>query len=356
MKEPDDPRERAFRIVRRHGRASTSFQTLEGGFRYYFAGDGFVAYKDTGAAWVAAGEPVASPDRVAELATGFVEEARRNGRRACFFAVGADLVSEAEMRGMPIGDEPIWDPAEWEPTLRASRKLREQLRRARAKGVRTRVLDAHEVGEASPLRPQLDRVAADWLESRRMAPMAFLVQVDPFAHPAERVFVVAERGERIIALLVAVPVYDRGGWLVEHVFREPDAPNGTTEALADRLLRTLADRGSRWVSLGLAPLGGPVPRPLRAARRLGHPFYNFEGLRAFKARLRPQRWEPRFLARPAERGPVGPVVDTLVAFTPRGLMPFAVATWRHWPARVRWALVMGLVIAVGVLVLAALGP
>lgn len=326
----DDVRERAFAIVRRHGRASTSFQTLERGFLYWFdGGDAFVPYKDTGRAWVAAGEPVAPPERVAEVAAGFVREAHRRGRRACFFAVGAGLTEDAAFARTPIGEEPIWDPAEWEETLRSSRKLREQVRRARAKGVRTRVLAADEVLEGAPLRGRLEALSAHWLETRRMAPMAFLGQVDPFARPDERTFVLAERDGEPVALLVAVPVYERGGWLVEHVFREPVAPNGTAETLVDRLMREVAGRGSRWVSLGLAPLSGAVPPALRIARRLGRRFYNFEGLYAFKARLRPRRWETRYLARPHGRGAAGAVLDALVAFTPRGLLPFAAETIRH---------------------------
>lgn len=344
-----DPRERAAAILRRHGRDATSFQTLEGGFDYFFDGDAFVAYRDTGRAWVAAGEPVAAPERVSEVAAGFLDEARCNGRRGSFFGVDAELLARAGLPATPIGEEPIWDPGDWEATLRGSRSLREQLRRARAKGLMTRVLEADEVREGAPLRPALERIAARWLEARRMAPMAFLVQVEPFARPEERCFVLAERGGEAVALLVAVPVYARGGWLVEHVLRAPNAPNGTSESLVDRLMRWLDGRGSRWVSLGLAPLSGELPSTLRLARRLGRPFYNFEGLRAFKARLHPARWEPRFLARaPRALAPLA-LLDTLTAFTPRGLFAFALATVRH----LRSALVPVLLVLLAVALLAA---
>ena len=326
----DAERERAFRILKRHGRASTSFQTLEAGFRYWFDGDdAFVAYRDTGRAWVAAGEPVAREEDVARVAQSFVEEARRRGRRASFFGVSLELVVRAELPGTLVGQEPVWDAGAWDDVLRGARSLREQLRRARKKGVTTRVLDASEVRRGTPLRARLDSLCTHWLEGRRMAPMAFLVQIDPFARPDERIFVIAERGGDPVALLVAVPVYAGNGWLVEHVFREPDAPNGTTELLVDTLVREARGRGDRWVSLGLAPLSGEVSRPLRLARRLGRPFYNFEGLRAFKARLRPARWEPRYVARPRGQTALATVLDTLVAFTPRGLFPFVTATLRH---------------------------
>lgn len=345
-------RERAFRILREHGRASTSFQTLERGFDYFFDGeDAFVAYKDTGRAWVAAGPPVAREERSPEVARRFVEEARRGRKRACFFAVEPGLAERADLRRTLVGEEPVWDARAWDDVLSSARSLRAQLRRARNKGVEARVLGASEVRRGAPLRPRLDALSERWLEGRRMAPMAFLVQVDPFARPEARIYVVAERAGVPLALLVAVPVYARAGWLVEHVFRDPHAPNGTTELLVDTLLREAREREEPWVSLGLAPLSGEVSAPLRLARRLGRPFYDFEGLRAFKARMRPQRWEPRYLARPPKQSALATVRDTLIAFTPHGLLRFAAATVLHlrvplvhalWMLLVPWTLALAL--------------
>ena len=74
---PQSPeRERVLELLRRHGWNATSFQTLESDFRYWFHGDdACVAYVDTGAAWVAAGAPIAAPERLADVAGAFVEAA-----------------------------------------------------------------------------------------------------------------------------------------------------------------------------------------------------------------------------------------------------------------------------------------
>ncbi len=325
----EQPHARAFDIVRRHGRQSTSFQTLEHGFAYFFDGDALVAYRDTGKAWVAAGDPVASAERTGEVARSFLLAARRAHRRACFFGADDALVEGAELHAIRVGEEPVWDPHHWDGTLRASRSLREQLRRAHAKGVTTRRLHPEEVREESPLRAQLAELADWWLASRRMAPMGFLVQLAPFDHPAERIYLIAERDDEVVALLVAIPVYGRGGWMVEHILRDPRAPNGTTELLIDTLMRELRVRGVTYLTLGLAPLGGPVAWWLRAARRLGKPLYNFEGLHAFKTKLRPDWWESRYLAHPARRRALIATADALTAFAPGGVPRFALASIRH---------------------------
>jgi len=78
---------RAWDAIEQHGRTAVAFQAINPGLCHWFDGArGLVAYADTGRAWVAAGEPVASPDDAVELAEHFVLAARRERRRAAFFA------------------------------------------------------------------------------------------------------------------------------------------------------------------------------------------------------------------------------------------------------------------------------
>ncbi|MDX2169392.1 MAG: hypothetical protein SF182_20140, partial [Deltaproteobacteria bacterium] len=73
----DASRERALRLLQQHGWNATSFQLLEDDFTYFFDGDdAFVAYVDTGSAWVAGGAPVAPPQRLAAVADAFARAAR----------------------------------------------------------------------------------------------------------------------------------------------------------------------------------------------------------------------------------------------------------------------------------------
>ncbi|MFW5875104.1 MAG: phosphatidylglycerol lysyltransferase domain-containing protein [Myxococcota bacterium] len=323
---------RAHAIVRRHGRASTSFQTLEHGLRYHFDGDGYVAFAEVGRAWVAAGAPVSAPGRAAEVARSFVEAARRAGRRPRFFGVDASLDRQA-LRHTRIGEEPWWDARRWHETLRAVRSLREQLRRARAKNVRVRLVSSGALDRAA-----LEALAERWLDSRRMAPMGFLVQLDPFRYSEDRLYLVAERDGAWVGLLVAAPVFAGPGWLVEHVLRDPAAPNGTAELLVDALMRQAARTNAPQVCLGHLPLAGRVNRTLRLIRRLGRFLYNFEGLEAFKRKLRPHRMEPIHLAYPARERGVVALIDVLRAFAPGGFLRFGIRTLGHlvrraWPRR-----------------------
>lgn len=327
---PKDARRRASEVALRHGWNAVALQTLGDGFRYFFHGGGYVAYVDTGAAWVAAGDPVAPPGHLAEVGAAFLEAARRAGRRCCFFATEGHFAAALAHRAtsLPIGEQPVWDPREWEATLGAHRRLREQVRRARAKGVRTREVAAASAPE-SPDVAVPDAAARDlleqWLATRRMPPMGFLVR--PSAEPGpHRHRFVAERDGRLVGLAQVLPVPGRRGWFVEHLFRAPDAPNGTVELLVDAVMRWAAERGSPWLTLGLAPLAGEVAWPLRVARRRTRRFYDFEGLRRFKARLRPRAWHPIYVTHPAGQSAVRTMLDVLAAFTRDGFLRFGLRT------------------------------
>lgn len=295
-----------------------------------------VSYVDTGTAWVAACGPLldgAAPDPSAASAR-FVAAARARGKRACFFAT-----EQADVEGMSrllIGEQPVFHPRDWLERLHERKRLREQLRRARAKGVRVRRVDDRELAPGAPLRVEIDALAHAWLASRHIEPMGFLVAVEPFHHPAEHRYLVAERAGRVVAFLSAVPIYARRAWLVEDLFRAPDAPNGTTETLLHALLTAVAP--DERVTLGLTPLSGPVAWPLRLARWVSRPLFDFAGLRAFRERMRAHAWERVWLLYPRGQPAWLTLVDSLRAFARGSLVRFAATSFARHPSGLPWLL------------------
>jgi phosphatidylglycerol lysyltransferase len=130
---------------------------------------------------------------------------------------------------------------------------------------------------------------------------------DPYLLPrmAGRRLFVAQQAGHPVGFAVLSPVPARRGWLVEQIVRGGLAPNGTAESLVAAAAEAVAAGGSRFFTLGAAPLArrGPQrsdrhPLWLRAVtawmRAHGTRFYNFRGLEHFKAKLAPRRWEPVF--------------------------------------------------------------
>jgi phosphatidylglycerol lysyltransferase len=328
-------RERVLALLERHGWNATSFQTLEAGFRYWFDGDdACVAYVETRGAWVAAGAPICAMSRLAEVTARFTAAALAAKKRVAFFAAEKRVVDGAGLEGFYVGEQPVWDATRWPDTVTATRTLREQLRRAHNKGVAVRRVDGVELAPGAPLRVAIEALIERWRHDKPMAPMGFLVDVQPFDFAAERRYFVAERDGVVVGFLAAVPIYARRGWLLEDFLRDPRAPNGTAELLIDAAMRALAAEGSRHVTLGLAPLSGPVTGWLRAARRLSSPLFDFAGLRAFKAKLRPHAWEPIYLAHPHGSSSHVALVDALAAFARGSFLRFGGATLLRGPALV----------------------
>lgn len=348
----DDPNSRLRRAIQAHGRDVVAFQGLEPGLRSWFDGECAVAYADTGTAWVAAGGPNAAPQERAAVAARFAAAAAEQGRRAAFFGVDDDARWEG-VDAVLLGEEPIWNPAQWQEGLRGHRRLREQLRRARKKGVRVRRVDGALLERDAKLRAELDALVAYWLSTRSMEPMQFLVTLAPFHLLHDHRYFVAERDGRLCAFLAAVPIPARKGWLLEDLVRGPHAPNGTSEALIDAAMRDLASEGAAFATTGLAPLAGPVPRWMRAIGRAGSALFDFGGLERFKRRLHPASWQRVWLLHP--RGQSAPlcVLDTLRAFAGGSLVGFFARTLARRPGAMAWALGAPLLVWAAALVVAA---
>ncbi len=332
---PEDAvRTRVLALLSRHGWNSTSFQILEPGFRYWFDGDdACVGYVDTGSAWVAAGPPIAPLDRLGDVIARFTAAAGEHGRRVCCFGTETRFAELARWPSLPIGEQPTWAPEEWPGIIKASKSLREQLRRARAKGVVVSEVTTAELAQGHPTRTQLETLISRWLASRAIAPMGFLVQVDPFTFPEERrYFIARDKAGAIVGFLGIIPIYARGGWFFEDFLRDPGAPNGTIELLVDAGMKAAVAAKISLVTLGLVPLSGQVSPWLRVARKAGRPLYDFDGLRTFKAKLKPRAWDPIFLAYPPGRSSIVAIADTLTAFARGGLLRFGLETVLRGPA------------------------
>lgn len=327
----DVTRARVLAIVQAHGRDTTSFQVLEPGLTYWFDDDdsAVIAYADVGDAWVVAGAPIAALSRINDVMTRFMSYAEQRGKRIRFFAIESEDMSDAGLALVHIGEQPVWRPSAWADVLADKRSLREQLRRARAKGVTVRRAAVAELQRGTAVRRDIEQLIARWKDARAMAPMTFLVQIDLDTAVDQRRIFLAERDGRVVGLLAVVPIYARNGWFFEDVLRHPDAPNGTMELLFDHAMRAAVDADVEHVTYGLAPLANTPSRTMAAIRDHTRWLYDFDGLRAFKAKLMPHRWHPVYLAYPCRESGIRAVLDVLTAFAGGSLWRFGLATLRH---------------------------
>lgn len=327
--------ERARRLVMQYGWNATAYQILNPGISHWFSdrGDAVIGYVRSGHVLVVAGAPVCSRERIAEVAAEFERFAHAAHQRVCYFGAGERLESIYRNDGahsiVGLGAQPSWDPAGWPAIVARKSSLRAQLNRARNKGVSVSLWPASRASSAPELRQRL----AEWLETRRLPTLHFLVEPETLDRLADRRVFVAERGRSVVGFLVASPVPAREGWLIEQIIRGRGAPNGTAELLIDSAMHTLAGEGARYITLGLAPLSrhssyDRLPNPLwlrtalRWVRAHGRRFYNFEGLDAFKSKFEPPRWEEITAISSGESFPPASLYAIVEAFGGRSPLAF----------------------------------
>jgi len=303
--EPPARLHRVRELVLRYGWNSTSYQVINPGIDHWFSseGDAVVGFVTRCRVRIVAGAPICAESRLADVAREFEQDATDAGERVCYF--GAETRLESLYRGVygysmvALGAQPVWNPGQWKEMLAHHASLRAQLNRARNKGVSVSEWSA----DHATNNPALGRCLRQWLRTRGLPPLHFLVEPWTLARLADRRIFVAERRGEVVGFLITSPVPLRNGWLIEQNVRGDGAPNGTIELLIDAAVRAMAVDGNAYVTLGLSPLSRrarlPVDRNpvwlrflLGWVRAHGRRFYNFEGLDAFKSKFRPARWEP----------------------------------------------------------------
>ncbi|HET7273739.1 MAG TPA: DUF2156 domain-containing protein [Longimicrobiaceae bacterium] len=313
-------------LILRYGWNSTAYQILNPGIAHWFSSDGeaVVGYVERGSVRVVAGAPVCEAERLPEIAANFEVSSADGGASVCYFGAEERLESlyrdSSTHSRVLLGAQPAWKPEDWPEIVAGHSSLRAQLNRAANKGVVVSEWPASRAAEDSGLQRCLD----EWLSTRGLPPLHFLVEPETLARLFDRRIFVGEQDAVPVGFLVASPIPRRNGWLIEQFVRGHGAPNGTIELMIDTALHAMIDSGSSYVTLGLSPLSphAPVEAPLNPAwlklilgwvRAHGRRFYNFEGLDAFKRKFQPQRWEPIY------------AISNESHFSPRSLYAIAAA-------------------------------
>ncbi len=152
------------------------------------------------------------------------------------------------------------------------------------------------------LLPSLRRISDSWLASKATGEKRF--SIGYFSPRYLRNFPLAiVRAGGVPAAFANLWTTDTRAELAVDLMRfAPEAPPGTMDYLFLELISWGREHGYGWLNLGMAPLSGLDRHPLAPAWhrvgnfifRHGEHFYNFEGLRRYKAKFDPH-WEPKYL-------------------------------------------------------------
>jgi pimeloyl-ACP methyl ester carboxylesterase len=305
-----DPTVDLLKLYQSHGYNAHALVGIAPGVRLWACPDakGAVAYNEFGKVWLVPGDPLASVENLAQVANGFIQQARAEGRVVGFMPATEQFAKHSgdlNLRAVKIGSAPYFDLGTWAPRGDRAKKARAGVNQARRAGVHvSAVADVHD---------QLIRETAclckSWLTTRRSAmKFEWLFTLDLFRHKdRKKYFTARDKTGRLVGFLAASPIPARDGWYLEDVLRSKKAPNGTTDLLVVEVLELLKRDGAKLATLGTAPMATEAdtdsdvhdsPLLSKAARlvaRCVSVFYNFDGVRRFKAKFAPSWWENEYV-------------------------------------------------------------
>ena len=307
---PPDPTTELLRLHELHGYNAHSLVGIASGVRFWSSPetDGAINFNEFGKVWLVPGEPLAGPDSQAALTDRFLRLASAKGRTVAFFPASERFAKHSNQLGLrvvKIGSAPYFDLATWSPRGDRAKKARAGTNQAFRAGIRvTKVISIDE-----KLISEANRLCKSWLTTRR-SPTKFgwLFSVDLFQHSErKKYFTARDATGRLVGFLAASPIPARQGWYLEDILRLPQAPNGTADLLVVEALKSLKRDGAKLATLGTAPMAmeGTFDSLIKCSPRLSQVtrlvatvftiFYNFDGVRRFKAKFAPSWWESEYV-------------------------------------------------------------
>jgi phosphatidylglycerol lysyltransferase len=280
---------------------------LMGDKRLLFSDDAsaFVMYQIAGRSWIALGDPVGPAARSEELVWRFRELSDRHGGWTVFYQASRESLSQYVDLGLAafkIGEEARVPLADFSLDGSARSESRQDHRRAVRDGASFEIVPAAAV---PALLPSLRRVSDAWLEDKATAEKHFSVGAFVPEYLQRFDMALVRRAGEIVAFANLWAAGTKRELSVDLMRFGPDAPRNAMDFLFIELMLWARTQGYEWFNLGMAPLAGLEQHPLAPAWhrvgnfvfRHGEHFYNFEGLRHYKAKFRPV-WEPRYLVAP----------------------------------------------------------
>lgn len=293
------------------------------------SGDTFLMYRIAGRSWIALGDPVGPRPRWEDLLWRFRELVDEHGGRTVFYEVAQEslpLYIDLGLTLSKLGEEARVPLAGFSLDGRARAELRSARRRAERDGASFEIVPPAGV---PALLPALTTISDQWLEDKAAREKGFSLGFFAPEYLVNFPVALVRRQGTPVAFANLWTTGGRSELSVDLMRFGPDSPHGAMDFLFTELLLWGQAQGYAWFNLGMAPLSGLEDHPLAPAWhrvgnlvfQYGEHFYNFDGLRRYKAKFQPV-WQPRYLASPGGLALPRVLVDvsTLISGGVRGLL------------------------------------
>jgi phosphatidylglycerol lysyltransferase len=266
-------------------------------------GQSALMYAVQGNSWIVMGDPIGNVDDFPGLLWDFSELVDQHSGRPVFYQLSADLLPQMVELGMQIfklGEEAFVPLTDFTTEGPEGRGHRQSIRRVEKTGATFQIMPS----AALPLiMDDLKAVSDAWLLDKQTREKSFSLGCFDEAYLKHFDVGVLRIDGHIVAFanIWAAPAASQMS--IDLMRFHPCAPKGAMDYLFVQLMLWAKAQGYNWFNLGMAPLSGLDHHPLapvwtkigRFIFMHGENFYNFEGLRFFKEKYRPN-WHPTYLA------------------------------------------------------------
>jgi phosphatidylglycerol lysyltransferase len=311
--------EEARELYRRHGGGEFGHMSFMGDKSLFWAGDrqAVVAYGTIRDRLVALGTPCGSDAAVSHAILDFRRFADSQDRVPVFYEVLEPELSRYHDHGFDLfklGELATIRLADFSLTGKRWEDLRQAVNRSTKENLRfTLAQPPFDTG----LLAEVERVSDAWLADKGGSEKGFsLGRHDP-AYLAWGPLALVWHDDRLVAFANVLPAYGANGNASVDLMRvAPGAPRSSMDFLFARVMQWAQEQGHARFSLGMAPLSNVGVNPYARinerlaalAFRYGNSRYNYQGIRRYKEKFRPD-WTGSYLAYPRGVWVPGLLVD-----------------------------------------------
>ncbi len=268
-------------------------------------GNALLMYGVQGRTWVTMGDPVGPREEWEELVWRFREISDHHDGWTAFYQVQPDslpLYLDLGLTLLKLGEEARVELAGFSLDGGINKGKRNLINRIEKEGFEFEVIPAARVPQ---LLARFRDISDAWLISKNTREKRFSLGSFDEAYLSHFPAAVVRRGDVIVAFANLWQAAEKEEVSIDLMRFLSDAPEGVMEYLFVKLMQWARTDGFHWLNLGMAPLAGLEDRALAPlwtrlgamVFRHGEHFYNFQGLRQYKAKFNPV-WTPRYLACP----------------------------------------------------------
>ena len=333
--------ERLLALVQKHGYEHQSFLSLYDGSEVWFTDDNnaAVVFRRVGRVAIVTAAPMAAREDLEAVTRNFLSFCQQQNLDCLMLPISREFSEVARRCGMgllPVGESGYFKLPEWKPAGDRGKKVRAGVNQARGAGLTVKAFDPE--SEMSFIRrKEIDQLCHDWIESREIDALGWLLELHPFKFSEQKRYFLAHNAEgKLEGMLACSPIPARHGWYLEDLLRSSDSHRGVSELLVVEALKQLATEGAELATLGTSPLANLalgdqfriVTRVLQIIYEHFDSYYHFKQLHRFKAKFAPSFTDAEYLAVWPPRARMRMVRAAILVLDPRGLTGMTAAKLR----------------------------